>query len=411
MLQLTPHADLRTGRPCWEDPASDILPSSPPPTQAEIVIVGAGVMGAMLAQKLSAEGHDIVLLDRRAPARGATAASTALVLWAGDLPLSLFARHVGAETAARAWRRVHRALGGLAERIEMLGLDCRWQKRPELYLPGNLLDADGLAAETDARVTAGLPSTLLDPGMVVERFGLPPTPAILSEGCFGVDPVALTIGMLGAAIDNGARLAINCDVIGLDERSDGIAVRCEGDVCIQAERVILATGYEPAGWYLPSAFKIQSSYAIATAPGTAPRWREKAMLWQAGDPYLYARGSADDRIIIGGEDEQIVEAEARDRLLAIKRGVLEAKGARLLGLDSLSADRAWTARFCTSPDGLPAIGKAANSERVWLAYGYGGNGITFAALATELLGAAITGSPDEDAGLFDPYRFDRASAE
>jgi len=407
MLELTPHADLRTGRPCWEDPDRDLLPAVPLPERVGTVIAGAGVMGAMLAQSLSAQGNDVVLIDRRAPARGATAASTALVLWAADLPLTLFARRTGTEDAARAWRRVHRALRGLSGRIEQLALDCSWQPRPELYLPGNLLDGEGLAMEAKARIAAGLPSTLLDAGTVAARFGLPATPAIFSEDSFGVDPVALTIGMLESALGNGARLTIDCDAIGLDEQCDSIEVLCDRDRRIRADRVVLATGYETASWYVPSAFKLQSSYAIATAPGTAPAWREKAMLWQAGDPYLYARGTADGRIIIGGEDEALVDAQARDRLLATKRGTLEAKGAKLVGLEDLSADRAWTARFCTSPDGLPAIGRAANSERVWLAYGYGGNGITFAALAAELLSAAMAGSPDRDANLFDPYRFGR----
>ncbi len=407
MLHLTPHVDLRTGEPCWEEPSANLVPTVALPTRAETVIIGAGVMGAMLAQALSARGHEVVLLDRRAPAQGATAASTALVLWAADLPLTLFARQIGAENASRAWRRLHQALHGLAERIEELSLDCGWQGRPELYLPGNLLDRDGLVAEAAARAAAGLPSMLLDSHTVAERFGLPATPAVISQDAFGVDPVALTIGMLGAAIRAGTCLTISCDATGLDEQNDAIEVLCDGNRRIRADRVILATGYEPAGWYLPPAFKIQASYAIATAPGTAPAWREKAMLWQAGDPYLYARGTAEGRIIVGGEDAQIVDAQARDQLLACKRGVLEAKGAKLLGLDAISADCAWTSRFCTSPDGLPAIGKAANSERVWLAYGYGGNGITFAALAAELLGAAIEGAPDADAALFDPYRFAR----
>ena len=66
----------------------------------------------------------------------------------------------------------------------------------------------------------------------------------------------------------------------------------------------------------------------------------------------------------------------------------------------------WAAVFGYSPDGLPAIGRAANSEGLWLAHGFGGNGITFAALAAELLTAELTGSPDPDLTCFDPYRFE-----
>ena len=68
----------------------------------------------------------------------------------------------------------------------------------------------------------------------------------------------------------------------------------------------------------------------------------------------------------------------------------------------------WAAVFGSSPDGLPAIGRAANSDGLWLAHGFGGNGITFAALAAELLTAELTGSPDPDLPCFDPYRFENA---
>lgn len=46
-------------------------------------------------------------------------------------------------------------------------------------------------------------------------------------------------------------------------------------------------------------------------------------------------------------------------------------------------------------------------QRLWLASGFGGNGVSFAALATELIAADLDGTPDPDAACFDPYRFDR----
>jgi len=68
-------------------------------------------------------------------------------------------------------------------------------------------------------------------------------------------------------------------------------------------------------------------------------------------------------------------------------------------------DCAWSAAFGSSSDGLPAIGRAARHDRFWLASGFGGNGITFAALGAELIAAALASIPDPDADCFDPYRF------
>ena len=71
---------------------------------------------------------------------------------------------------------------------------------------------------------------------------------------------------------------------------------------------------------------------------------------------------------------------------------------------------AWAATFGGSPDGLPAIGPVRGEDHVWLAGGFGGNGVTFASLAAELITKALGGAPDPDADAFDPYRFERQQA-
>ena len=73
----------------------------------------------------------------------------------------------------------------------------------------------------------------------------------------------------------------------------------------------------------------------------------------------------------------------------------------------ISADCAWAATFGSSPDGLPAIGAAANFPNVWLAAGFGGNGISFASLGARLLAAELAGRPLEVAPSFSPLRFRR----
>ena len=76
-MSLTEHLDLRGGEVCWPEPSSDLPVASLPADLADVAIVGAGVMGAMLAERISGQGRSVVVLDRRPPAWGATAASTA----------------------------------------------------------------------------------------------------------------------------------------------------------------------------------------------------------------------------------------------------------------------------------------------------------------------------------------------
>lgn len=397
-MDLTERHDLRTGTPVWTDhaapPASDALPD-----RAEMAIVGAGIMGAMLADRLSGLGHDVVLVDRRPPASGSTAASTALVMWEMDVPLTRLARTVGADEAGTRWRRVYDAVQRLHPIVG--AVDGTAPRSPTVYLAGDLLDAEALRAEGEARRGFGLPSEFLDAGAVAERFGIAPRAALVSDGGYAVDPVALTCGLLARARANGARLCWPVDALRLDGRA---IVTDQGRIA--ADRIILAGGYERARAFLPPAFSLLSSYAVATAPGATPCWREDAMLWEASDPYLYCRTDAEGRIIAGGEDEDFATPEsARDRRIGEKAGTIAAKLARMIGVDDLRVDRRWAATFGASPDGLPAIGRARNHEGLWLASGFGGNGVSFAALAAELLAAEFASAPDPLAAAFDPYRF------
>lgn len=403
-MELTERVDLRGGHPCWDDETSGLLVSDPLPARVEVAIVGAGIMGAMLADRLTRRGHQVALLDRRPPARGSTAASTALVMWAADVPLTTLAGLYGREPAIRRWQCVYRALGKLDRRARELHDEVRWRPTRELYLEGTLLDAAGLVREADLRRDAGLPSTFLRPEEVQADYGLPARAALRSSDVFEVDPVALTLAMVARARASGARLTFPADVTSIEQQGTGAVLVIDGGHRLSARHVILATGYEAARWYLPEAFTLGSSFAIATRPGTAPPWAGKAMLWEASSPYLYARTTADGRLIVGGADEDLFDPHRRDAMLGEKSGRLEADGASLVGARTLQADRAWSATFGSSPDGLPAFGKARNSDNIWLASGFGGNGITFAALAADMLAAEFAGSPDPDAALYSPYR-------
>jgi glycine/D-amino acid oxidase-like deaminating enzyme len=111
------------------------------------------------------------------------------------------------------------------------------------------------------------------------------------------------------------------------------------------------------------------------------------------------------RLIFGGEDEAFIDAHARDALIGAKSGALQQKARALLEERTLEFECAWSSTFGGSPDGLPAIGQCGFAPNIWLAYGYGGNGVTFAALASDLIGDAFAGRPNVAAHGFDPYRF------
>ncbi|WP_334183949.1 NAD(P)/FAD-dependent oxidoreductase [Novosphingobium sp.] len=405
-LPLTEAWDLRSGKVPWRDkdrppPATGELPSG----HVDIAILGGGIMGSILADRLRANGRTVAICDRRAPGTGSTAASTAQLMWAMDVPLTTLANRLGEQEAARRWKRVFAALEHFGRHLDGLDGSLK-QDSPTLYLAGDLLGIDALAAEAALHQKHGLPSRFLAADTVAERFGIAPRPGLVSTGTFAIDPVRTCHALLARAQDRGISLAYPVDIAALHPLPRGIELETTEGRSFVAGNVILATGYERARLFLPDAFSLLSTFAIATPPQTAPLWKENAMIWEASDPYLYVRAGNEGRIIAGGEDIEIADSDVRNHLLPSKAGAIAAKLAKMLGREKIEWDCEWAATFGSSPDGLPAIGPARNMEHLWIAAGFGGNGIAFAALAAEILEASLDGASDPDAPCFDPYRFE-----
>jgi glycine/D-amino acid oxidase-like deaminating enzyme len=125
------------------------------------------------------------------------------------------------------------------------------------------------------------------------------------------------------------------------------------------------------------------------------------MIWEASEPYLYLRTTPDGRIICGGEDEDFSDEAARDRLLPHKAAVLSRKLKRLLPSVDATFQFSWTGSFGQTRTGLPKIGQMPGMRNCLVALGYGGNGITYAQIASDIVVGALTGRPDADADLYD----------
>ena len=155
---------------------------------------------------LSDAGLRVVVVDRRGALRGSTAASTSLIQYELDKPLTKLAEIAGREKAERMWRRSRLAVDALRERSRQLGIQADQVNRDSLYLSGNVLDRAGLLREADARRRAGFNTTFLEQREVREQFGVKGRSALLSYDNFAADPRRLAGGFLRAAIARGTRV-------------------------------------------------------------------------------------------------------------------------------------------------------------------------------------------------------------
>ena len=368
--------------------------------ETEVLVVGAGISGALIAYSLAREGHRVTVIDRRGPMMGSTPASTALLLFEIDMPLIHLKLKLGALRAKRAWLRSKAALDALYELTRREKIDAGMSLRPSVYLAGNVLNARDLKKEARARERIGLPSHYLDREALQVRFGLSRSAAIVSDNNVAADPRALAAGFLRRAQHLGVRIYSPHEIVDVQSgRRKALSVTKEG-LTIESRQVVLCTGYEMPKIVPIADHSIESTWVIATKPQPQKLWPEECFIWEASDPYLYVRTTTDGRVICGGEDEEFADASRRDAQIDKKTRILEKKLAMLLPEVDSDAQFAWTAAFGQSNSGLPSIGPIPGHPRCYAVLGYGGNGITFSMLAAQLVAASIGRRRDPDAELF-----------
>jgi glycine/D-amino acid oxidase-like deaminating enzyme len=401
-VSATHHRDLRTGRSVWEGRRLPPLAGGPLGRRraADVLVVGAGISGAMVAEALSEAGLRVLVVDRRRPLAGSTSASTALLQYDLDLPLLHLARRIGQARAVRVWRRSKLALDALRERVRRLSIDADCVERDSLYLDGDVLDAAELKQEGDARRRAGFEVSFLPSRTVAAEYGIRGRSGLLSRGNLAADPRRLANGFLRAAVARGACVAWPVEVTSVDPRANRVRALTSDGKTLEARHLVFATGYELPKGVPRAGHAIASTWAIATKPQPRRLWPGRCFIWEASDPYLYVRVDPEGRVLCGGEDEPFADAAARDALLPAKTRALERRLHALLpGIDP-RAELAWCGSFGASATGTPSIGPVPGLAHCYAVLGYGGNGITFSALAAQVLRSRILGATDPDADLF-----------
>ena len=392
--------NLHDGSPFW--PVRDGLPGVFPPlvasTTCEIVVIGAGITGAILAQRLARTGHDVVVLDKREAATGSTAATTALVQYELDIPAPQIARKLGESLTLELHAATQRAVKDLVALSQALNDAGPVHRRPTIKLASSKRDVRALNHDFTFRQRLGFGVQWLAAGDLVRDYGMARHGAIRSTESAECDPYLLAHALLRDAVRLGARVHDRVpvrDVLLGADWGDHVMITTDAGHVVRARSVVVAAGYESAPWLPKHPASLRNTYAFVSEPvfdpvGESP-WPDRALLWETAHPYLYLRTTDDGRVLVGGEDDRFRTPIARDRRIRKKvQSLLEKVSSLAPGL-SLEPAYSWAGTFGETVDALPRIGPVNGKPNLFVAACYGGNGITFAMVAAELLEARIKG--------------------
>ena len=318
-----------------------------------------------------------------------------------DKPLSDLSGQIGLQNATKAYRLCSEAIDtveAISEKIKF----THFEKRKSLYFAAKKKDKKTIESEFAFRKKAGFNVRLLEEEEIVKRFGFFAPAGILSSQGATIDVYMFTHALHKASIAKGLKVFDRTYIAKIEYRKSGVKVTTDRHYSIQAKKIVNASGYELKEFIDKKIVKLHSTYALASAQMQQPNpiWKEKAMLWNTADPYLYMRLTSDNRVIMGGRDEEFYNPVKRDKLIKSKTAQLRNDFLKLFPHVDLIPEFSWAGTFGSTVDSLPYIGTYHKTPHTYYALGYGGNGITFSVIAAEIIRDMITGKKNSNASLF-----------
>lgn len=411
--------------------------------RADVVVLGAGIVGVSVALHLQKRGRAVMLVDRQAPGEGTSFGNTGLIQREAVYPYSF----------PRSWREIFRharnrsidsrydwrALPALAPFLARYWWHSSTRRHAEIarrYAP--LIERCvpehlALAAEAGAngllreggwiklfRTPSAMEERIRDAEQWAREFGieyevLPPPrlqelephldPTLVGglhfpEPVAVKDPHALTMAYVGLFERLGGARAIG-DARTLEEAPSGWRMQTESGP-LEAREAVVALGawsdavLRPLGYRLP--LGVKRGYHMHYKPQGNAVLNHTILDAETG--YAMAPMARGIRLTTGAE---FAHRDAPKTPIQLARA--EPVARRLFPLGERLDPEPWMGvRPCT-PDMLPVIGEAPRHAGLWLAFGHAHHGLTLGPVTGRLIAEMMTGeTPFTDPT---PYRADR----
>jgi len=347
----------------------------------DAVVVGAGIVGAACAERLSAEGLRVLVVERDYPASGASGAAMGHVVMMDESP------------AQFALTRYSRALWD--------ALAASLPAEVEYYRPGTLwvaADEDELnevLRKHAQYAAAAVLTAVLDSDALAEaepNLRRPLAGALLMPGDGVLSPTAATEYLMDCAARRTAKTILGKAVVSAERGH----LRLNDGTGISAKYIIIATGAVTTSLlpHLPIAKRKGHLILTQSYPGYA-----RHQLVELG--YLKSTHSTNTdsvafnvqprqsgQLLIGSSRQYGAEHPEVDT--EVLNAMLRRADEYMPGINKLLKHRSWTGFRAATPDKLPLIGPTKDPT-LFLATGHEGLGITTSLATAHLVTDCLLG--------------------
>ncbi len=360
----------------------------------DVLIIGGGITGLTTALLLQQAGRKCMLAEAHHIGFGTTGGTTAHLNTMLDTPYSTIAKNFGDDAAKQMADGCKEAIYTVEQLAAKYDITCDLLNKTAV-----------LFAETDDQVKSldDIYNSALEAGVLAEPETEVQMPVGFKKGYRFPDqaqihPLKYINGLAKAFEDAGGVIAEQCLIKELSSDAGVITAHTtRGD--IHTQYAVYATHVVPGVNIFSFRCAPYRSYVMAFSlkSGEYPT----TMIYDAQDPYHYIRThevNGRKYVIAGGYDHKTGHnADTEAVFTKLEQYIREY-------FDVEAIAYRWSSQYYESVDGLPYVGQMPGHENVFVATGFGGNGMILGSLSGKIISDMIISGNSPYKDLLSPGR-------
>jgi len=380
----------------WQHNMPDYISQTNQPSKDvyDVLIVGGGITGITTAFLLQKAGKKCILAEAKTIGFGTSGGTTAHLNTIMDTPYNILEKNFGEDNAQLVARAARHAIDLVIKNIKEYKIECGFTEQP-----GYIFSQD----EKQTKLLEDILNSSERVGCNVHHSDKIPVPidfekAMVVERQAQFHPAKYFYALAKAFEDAGGTLIQGCRVSHVKKNNALEIETTKGK--INARQMVYATHVPPGVNLLHFRCAPYRSYALAI------KLRDKnypdGLVYDLYEPYHYYRTQEVDGqkyLIAGGEDHKTAHEENTEACFT----KLESYLRKYFDIEEISFR--WSSQYFEPTDGLPYIGHLpGHPDNIFVATGFGGNGITYSQVAAMVLTDIIVKGDSKYEKLFDPNR-------
>jgi glycine/D-amino acid oxidase-like deaminating enzyme len=380
--------DLKSNEPFWllKNGLIATYPSLKSDENCDVLIIGGGITGSLIAHQMVKDGYKTILIDKRELCNGSTSATTSMLQYEIDIPLYKLTEKIGEKGAVASYKACSEAIDSMEAIVNKIHSNAGFKRKKSLYFASKKKDTEWLKKEYETREKAGFEVKWLNADQILEKFGFENTyGGIVSEQGASIDAFQFAHELVIHNVKKGLKVFDKTEMADVEYHKGFNIAKLGSGFKIRAKKIIYCIGYESKTLLKENFVNLKSTYAVVSEVDK-DKFKNitSTLVWNTDDPYLYMRTTDDGRLLIGGGDEDFYDADKRDAILNKKEKEILKNLKKIKPDYHFYPDFVWAGTFGETKDGLPYIGEHPKFKNSYFVLGFGGNGITFSVVGMEM---------------------------